>query len=87
MSEEKKDKPKVAKEEVVHEHRDGSPHITFDREAKTLNHYPSGCPFARARAEEKRSGHAGPAQVASDRYRSNWDNINWGTSRGKDLPS
>ena len=89
MSNEEKPKDnKVTHERVVHEHpSDGKPHITIDSEKKTLNHYASGCPFARAAQEAKRSSH-GPAQVASDRYRSNWDNINWGTGRsGKDLPS
>ncbi len=89
MNDDKKDEKqsKVTKEDVLHEHRDGSPHITIDREKKALNHYASGCPFARAAQEAKRSSH-GPAQVATEAYRSNWDNINWGkTNRGKDLPS
>lgn len=80
------DDKKVGKEQVLCTDKNGTPHVTFDAEARVLHHYARGCPGEQKRREAARAKHAGPAQVATDDYRRGWDAIDWGVSP-KGLPS
>ncbi len=78
---------KVPKEHVLCEGKDGAPHVTIDREKRTINHYVEGCPVAQARREAKRtSAGGGPAMVSSEGFRRGWDAVDWGKKSGG-LPS
>lgn len=74
MSEQDK-KNKVAKEDVICADPKGTPHVTVDRENRTITHYAEGCPVAQARREARRMG-SGPAKVTNDAFRKGWDGIN-----------
>jgi hypothetical protein len=78
------EKKKVLKEQVLCEGKDGAPHVTLDRENRTIHHYVEGCPVAQARREAKRTG--GPAMVSTEGFRRGWDAVDWGKKSGG-LPS
>lgn len=87
MNVSEQEKKKVAKEEVVCEDDKGTPHVTVDRENRTIHHYADGCPAAQRLREARRMG-SGPAKVTNDAFRAGWDGINWGAkTNGKGLPS
>lgn len=82
---------RVQREEVVHAHADGTPHVTLELHRDTfqtlpdgsvqgfakLHHYGAGC------VEQRRArALAGGGQVASAAYRDGYDAIDWSKRGG-----
>lgn len=84
---------KLAKENVLHEHRDGRPHITVDssgtyryyclsgpRDGEVMRPIAAGMIRLLPRAPASTpssSSSSRPAKVASDAFRAGWDAIDW----------